>query len=99
MMLTEDNNLQRTVHFIDRDGCPKEKQMNNIIKTILKLQINETLLEDNHKIYCCKQELGNRAIHGQYLCIEMLLFSIIAVSKTYFVPDFLIISSNMRWIK
>ncbi len=90
MIRNEEYDVQRTLRHIHADGCPDGKQVKNIIEAILKLNINETLSEDNHKIHCYKDELSNRTIHGQYLYIEHLLFIAIAVFKTCFVSNFLI---------
>jgi hypothetical protein len=56
-------NLQRLVRSIHKDGRSREKPVNDRIKIILTMNINETLSEDNHKIHGCNQELCNRAVH------------------------------------
>ncbi len=63
MIPDKDYDVQRTVRSIHRDGRSREKPVNNRIKIILTMNINETLSEDKHKIHGCNQELCNRAIH------------------------------------
>jgi len=63
MIPDKDYDVQRTLRSIHRDVRSREKQMNDTMKIILKMNINETLSEDKHKIHGCNQELCNRAIH------------------------------------
>jgi hypothetical protein len=66
MSSNEDLDGQKTISFTSRDRCSNAKQVNDVIKTIFKLNINETLSENNHRVHCYKQELCNRAVHTEY---------------------------------